>query len=151
MLKAISQSGLLEAAAFPIIAPCPELILDCNNHYDKVNKCIRRNNGEVLLSIERGIVMVAMGIPHQEPYEGWTIGKSYGIYSDKKQYYRTIIAQNWLLKYQKGGSRLPRPLTHEHLIPEIRDLVIMLSRIMGNSHSFYWEDWMYFFIQVALE
>lgn len=55
------------------------------------------------------------------------------------------------MKFQKGGSRLPRPLTSEHLIPMIRDLVILLSRVKGNSHSFYWEDWMYLFIQVTLD
>lgn len=140
MMRDVAQSRLLEAVAFPTAAPFPELVLECMNHYDKGNRCIRKNNGEVLLSIDKQTVMTNMGTPHREPYEDWTIGKSYGIFSEKKQYYRTMIARNWLLKFQKGGSRLPIPLTREHLIPVIRHLVILLSRVKGNSQSFYRED-----------
>lgn len=140
MTREVAQSGLLEAAAFPRTVSCVELVLECMHHYDKGNRCIRKNDGEVLLSIDRQTVMAAMGIPHREPYEDWTIGKSYGIFFEKKQYYRTMIAWNWLLRFQKGGSRLSRPLTREHLITAIRNLVILLRRVKGNSHSFHWED-----------
>lgn len=68
MMRDVAQSWLLEVTTFPTIAPCPELVLECMNHYDKGNRCIRQNNGEVLLSIDRQIVMAAMGIPHREPY-----------------------------------------------------------------------------------
>lgn len=27
---------------------------------------------------------------------------------------------------------------------------MILNRVKGNSHSFYWEDWIYFFVQVVL-
>lgn len=55
--------------------------------------------------------MEAMGIPHKEPYEDWTIVTSYSFLAEKKSTYKSVIARNWLLKIQKGGSRLPRPLT----------------------------------------
>lgn len=61
-----------------------------------------------------------------------------------------MIPRNWLLKIQKGGSRLPRSLTREHFIAEVRDIVILLNRLKWNAHAFYWEDWMNFYIQVML-
>lgn len=48
------------------------------------------------------------------------------------------------------GSWLPKPLTRENFIMEVWDIVILLNRIKGNSHAFYWEYWMYFYIQVLL-
>lgn len=63
-MRDIAQSSLLEVAAFPTAAPCLELVLEYMNHYDNINKHIRKNNGEVLFSIDRQTVIVAMGIPH---------------------------------------------------------------------------------------
>lgn len=131
------KSGLVEAATFPIVAPCLELVLECMNRYDAEHKCVRNVNGVVLLKINIEIVMVAMGIPQKEPYEDWTIGTSYSLVSEKKSTYKSVIARNWLLKIQKGGSRLPSPLTREHFIAEVWDIVILLNRLKGNAHAFY--------------
>lgn len=48
-------------------------------------------------------------------------------------------------------SRLPKPLMREHPIKEVRNIVIPLHREKGSQQAFFWEDWMYFFIQVLLE
>lgn len=150
MMEKIVRSGLIKAAAFPIVAPCPNLVIACMNKYDVDNRCIRTSSGELLVEISRETVMAAMGTPHKESYENWSIGTSYVFFFEKKSTYRSVIAINWLLKVQKGGSQLPKPLTREHFIAEVRDIVILLNRLKGNSHSFYWKDWMYFFIQVLL-
>lgn len=118
MMEKIVRSGLVEAAAFPVAAPCLELVLECMNRYDVEHRCIRDINSEVLLKIDKETVMAAMGIPHKEPYEDWTIGTSYS-FSKKKSTYKSVIAKNWLLKIQNGGSRLPRPLTRENFITEV--------------------------------
>ncbi|XP_057824589.1 uncharacterized protein LOC131036662 [Cryptomeria japonica] len=75
MMEKIVRSGLIEAAAFPIVAPWPKLVLECMNRYDAEHRCIRAINGEVLFKIDRETVMAAMGIPHKEPYEDGTIGR----------------------------------------------------------------------------
>lgn len=116
------------------------------NRYDASNRCIRANNGDMLVRIDKEIVMATIGIPHKEPYEDWSIGTSYAFFSEKKSVCWSVIARNWLLKIHKGGSRLPKPLTREHFITEVRDIVILLNRLKGNSHAFSWEDWMYFYI-----
>ena len=55
------------------------------------------------------------------------------------------------MKPIEGGSRLPKPLTIEHFIKEIADIILLLNRIKGNEHAFHWESWMYFFIQKIVE
>lgn len=140
MMDRIVQSGLIEATAFPIAAPCPELVYACMNKYDASHRCIRASNGEILVRIDRETIMATMGIPHKELYEDWSIGTSYSFFSKKKSIYWSVIARNWLLKMQKGGSRLPKPLTREHFITKVQDIVILLNRLKGNSHAFYWED-----------
>lgn len=137
IMEKIVRSGLVEAVAFPLIVPCPDLVVACMNRYDAENRCIRTNNGELLVGINRETVMVEMGIPHKESYEDWSIGTSYAFFSKQKSVYRSVIAINWLLKVQKGGSWLPKVLTREHFITEVQDIVILLNRLKGNSHSFY--------------
>lgn len=45
---------------------------------------------------------------------------------------------------------MPRPLTREHFIAEVRGIVILSNRLKGNARAFNWEDWMYFYIQFML-
>lgn len=137
LMEKIVKSGLVEAVAFPLAAPCPDLVLDCMNIYESENRCIRTSDGEMLVHINRETVMATMGIPHKEEYEDWTIGNSYTYFSEKNRKYRSVITRNWLLRVQKGGSRLPKPLTREHLIIEVWDIVVLLNRVKVNSHSFY--------------
>lgn len=97
MMDKIVRSGLVEAATFPVVGPCSELVLECMNRYDAKHRCIRDINGEVLLKIVRETVMAPMGIPHKVSYEDWTIGTSYSFY-EKKRTYKSVISRNWLLK-----------------------------------------------------
>jgi len=150
-MKKIVDSGLVEAAAFPQSILCPELVQECINRYDPQNRCVKNANGDVLFSVNRQTLMSVMKIPHKGAYSNLDITSSNGYFSEKKPTYKSVIARNWLLKFQKGGSRLPRPLTRDHLIQEVRDIVVLLNRLRGNQHAYYWEDWMYFFIQVVLQ
>lgn len=90
-----------------------------------------------VVKIDRETVMAAMGIPHKELYENWSIDTSYSFFSEKKSTYKSVIARNCLLKLQKGSSRLSKPLTREHFITEVRDIVVLLNRLKGNAHAFY--------------
>lgn len=110
MMEKIVRSGLVEAATFLLAAPCPDLVIACMNRYDVANRCIRTSSGEMLVDINMETVMVVMGILHKESYEDWSIGTSYAFFSEKKSKYRSVIVRNWLLKVEKGGSRLSKPL-----------------------------------------
>lgn len=147
----LANSGLLEATAFPAAIPYPELILECANHYDPISRCIRKVSGEVIVKIGRVSVYSAFRIPHKEPYEPWTFEEADRLYTQKKNSYDSKIAQSWLLKPAEGGSRLPKPLTIEHFMKKISDIVLLLNRVKGNEHAFHWESWMYFFIQKIVE
>lgn len=38
IMEKIVRSGLVEAAAFPLAAPCPYLVVACMNRYDAENR-----------------------------------------------------------------------------------------------------------------
>lgn len=77
MMEKIVKSGLIEVVSFPTTAPCPDLVIACINRYVVDNRCIRTSSGQFLVDIHRETVVVAMGIPHKEPYEDWSIGTLY--------------------------------------------------------------------------
>lgn len=151
MMQMIVDSGLIEGVSCLPTLQYPKLVLECINRYDAVEKCIRDANGGVLLNVNKETIMVVFKIPTQEAYENWTINTSYDNFSEKKPQYTSVIARNWLLKFQKSGSKLTLPLTQKHMIKEVRDIVILLHKVKRSQHAFFWEDWMYFFIQVILD
>lgn len=77
MKERIVRSGLIEPTAFPTIALCLELVIAFMNRYDVDSRCIRTGNGEFLVEINREMVIDAIGMPHKEAYENWSIGTSY--------------------------------------------------------------------------
>lgn len=80
MMGKIVKSRLIEAVAFPTTAPFPKLVMECMSRYDADNRCIRTSNGEVLVKIDKETVMAAMGIPHKDSYEDWSICTSYAFF-----------------------------------------------------------------------
>ena len=107
------------------------------NHYDHHTICIKKVTGEILVRIDRVIVSSCLRIPHKEPYELWTFEESGCLYEKKKKDYDSIVAHTWLLRLALGGSRLPKPLTIEHVIKEITNIVFLLNRVKGNEHAFH--------------
>lgn len=94
IMERIVRSGLVEAIAFLVAAPCPNLGIACMNRYDAENRCIRTSSCELLVDINRETVMAMMGILHKKPYEDWSIGTSYVFFSEKKSIYISVITRN---------------------------------------------------------
>lgn len=44
IMERIVRSGLVEAFAFPVATPCPDLVIACMNRYDAENRCIRTSS-----------------------------------------------------------------------------------------------------------
>ena len=65
----LASSGLLEAATFPTAIGCPELVVECANHYDPNSRCVKKIFEEVVVRINRASVCSTLKIPHKEPYK----------------------------------------------------------------------------------
>ena len=133
----MASSGLLEVATFSSAIGCPKLVVECENHYDPNSRCIKKISREVVVRINRVSVYSTLKIPHKEPYEPWTFKEAKCLYADRKKNYDSIVAQSWLLKPFEGGSRLPKPLTIEHFIRDIVEIVLLINRVKGNDHAFH--------------
>lgn len=70
---------------------------------------------------------------------------------EKADKHRNAIFRSWLIKPQRGGSRLPKSLNRDHVKPYIRDLIVLLHKVKGVVDSYLFMEWMYHFIQVILE
>lgn len=144
-------SGLLEAIGFPEVFPCLELVMECCNWYNKSERYINTRSGEVLVNINREVIMVMLRIPSVEVYGDWSIEKALANFDQNKREYRNNIARDWLLNPEKGGSYLPRPLRKDHLFREVRDITVMLNKVKGSPIDTNWEDWMHIFLRAILD
>lgn len=81
--------------------------------------------------------MSTLKIPHKEPYEPWTFIEAEWLFEKNNKDYNSVVAQSWLLKPETGESRLPKPLTIEHFIKKIVDIVFLLNKVKGNEHDFH--------------
>ena len=99
-------------------------------------KCVMKFLGGMVLKISKTSVFSALRIPQKEPYEPWTFEDTEHLYVKRKNNFDNKVAQSWLLKPAEGGSRLPKPLTIEHFIKEIVDIVLLLNRIKEMSMHF---------------
>ena len=93
-----------------------------------------------MVKINRASISSALRIPHKEPYESHTFEQVECLYGDRMKDYDSNVSQSWILKLVEGGYRLPKPLTIEHFIRDIVDIMLLLNRVKGNDHAFYWES-----------
>lgn len=59
----IENSGLVEATAFPLAVACLELVRECINRFDIRHQCIRKDDGQVLLTVNRETIVSVFRIP----------------------------------------------------------------------------------------
>lgn len=83
-MSIIVESGIVEATNFPLALVCLELVKECMNIYDPMNRYIREFNGEVLLPINRGKIISSLKIPIKEVYYEFSISKSLCTFSKKR-------------------------------------------------------------------
>lgn len=69
LMQKILDSGLIEAAPFPPVVSCPELVLECMSRYELVERCIRDVKGKSLLVISQQTIATVVRIPEKEQYE----------------------------------------------------------------------------------
>ena len=94
--------------------------------------------------------MGTLRIPLHEVYEDWNIISSYTQFSIDVNEFNNLIAKDCILKFERGGFCLLHPLTREHIISKIKDIITLLNKVKGNPHAFHWENQMYSFIQTIM-
>lgn len=104
-------SGLLEAVVFLSTMECPELIIECANHYDPHSRCTKKVSGEVLAIFNGVTIMSPLKIPQKETYKPYNFEEVGHLYRKYKKNYNSVVVQSWLLKKALGGSRFSKPLT----------------------------------------
>ena len=92
--QGLVNSELLEATVFPASILCPELIIECANHYDPGTRCIKKISGEVVVRINRTSLCSALRIPHKELYEPYMFKEADKLYANKNKSYDSIVAQS---------------------------------------------------------
>ena len=72
-------------------------------------------------------------------------------YQENPDKYRNMMAKKWTQTNYRGGSRLPKIVTKDHMKFHIHDLMVLLHQIKGSLDVLLFEDWMYRYVEIILE
>lgn len=140
------KSGIVAAAGFPLAIQCPDLILECAKHYNPERKTISTLDGRLLATLTLESIGEAFGIPSHHSMTYRTISGAQELYDAGPARCADIINKQWLLKPRPHVSKMPKTLTIFEFKQKYVDLIKMLSRVMGCSHTVNFETWMFFYI-----
>lgn len=107
-------------------------------------------DGELVLSISRETISSVFCLS-ESTFAAFSPTQSLVEHQENPDKYRNIMARKWTVTNYKGGSRLPKIISKDHMKPHIHDLIVLLHRVKGSSlDAFLFEDWMYRYIEIIL-
>lgn len=62
--------GLIEAATFPIVIQCPNLVIECIIHYDSHTCEVRTHDNRLVVKIQRTTFTSCLKLPKREKFLG---------------------------------------------------------------------------------
>lgn len=80
----LKESGLVEAAGFPMAVHTLELVKECIERYNPKTKQILFFDQSILISINKALMQSAFGIPVKEQYCDVDFGSSVSMFNEKK-------------------------------------------------------------------
>ena len=117
IIEKLRDSGLVEAAGFPVAVQAPELIYECINHYDLDTQQIILPDSTVLISINRQTVVNYFRIPEREEFSNLIVSGAMSELSTKKMVWRKEIMHSWFQKPWGAKSKVPKTLFSTNLKP----------------------------------
>ena len=112
----------------------PKLVPECVNCYDTKARCIRKNNGEVLIFVSWETIMSILKIL-EEFYLDFTPTLSFSKFNEFPKKHHSVIARYWKEKICKGGSHLPKSPNKDQIKQHVHDLVMFLHRVKGSLEA----------------
>lgn len=149
--KKIIESGIIKAAGFPPAVKCHELMIECAGHYDSHSRTIVAEDGTILAYLSEEAISEAFHLPEPRDMIYKSLEGARSIYEDDPDTYLNFINKNWLLKSRPRLNKIPNTSHKIDLKEEFRDLIIMLNRVIGAPQAFFFDKWMFFFIQVIVQ
>lgn len=144
-MEKLRESGLVEAATFPMAVQAPELIYECIAHYNPETKQIVLPNDNILLSIDRETIVNCLRIPEREEFSNLSFSIAVTEFSDRKMVWRKEILKNWFQKPRGARGKLPKSLFGVDLKLEIVDILVLLHRLRGEEDALNFME-SYFFL-----
>lgn len=149
--KRIIESGIIKGASFPPTVRCHELMIECAKQYDSHSRIIVAKDGIVLSYLSKGAISEAFHLPEQRDRIYKSLEGAKSTYEDDPDTCLNFINKNWLLKSQPRLNKVPNVPHKIDFQDEFRDLITMLNRVVGASQAFFFDKWMFFFIQVIIQ
>ena len=107
-------------------------------------------DGELVLSISRETISSFLCFL-ECIFVAFTPTQSLVEYQESPSKYRNILAKLWTQTNYRGGSRLPKIVTKDHMKPHIHDLMVLLHQVKGSTNVFLFEEWMYRYVEIILK
>lgn len=142
--------NLLMASTFLPAYPFPKLIQETIHMYNVSKGNILKKDGSVLLNLNTETISRLFHLEEQQFFD-LTHALSIARFSEKVSVYRNTKAKSWTESFHKGGSRLPKTLNKSQMTTQVQDIMVLLHRIFGSPDVSFFEEWMYFYIQIVLK
>ncbi|XP_057820202.2 uncharacterized protein LOC131033077 [Cryptomeria japonica] len=149
--KKIIESGIIKAAGFPFAVRCHELMIECARHYDSNSRAIVAKAGTILAHLSEGAISEVFHLPEQRDMIYKSLEGAKSIYKDDPDTCINFINKNWLLKSRSRLNKIPNMPHRIDFQEEFEDLITMLNQIVGASQAFFFDRWMFLFIQVIVQ
>lgn len=143
------DSGIIKAASFPPAIQCYELMIECAKHYDSHTRTIVAKDGRVLAYFSETTINEAFHLPEPRDMIYISIEGAKAVYEDDPKACLEIINKYWLLKSRPSKSKMPSRPHRVDFKDEFRDFITLLNRVVGAPQSFYFENWMFLFIETV--
>lgn len=126
----ISKSGIARAGGHPILAQCPDLVLECMKAYHPNTREFITSNNKVIVRLDPISITIAFRLPIKAQYANIDLrtAKEYCV-ANQTQCLNTV-ARSWLSQPRKGKSQLAKSIHRSSLKEDVANMVTLLSRII---------------------
>lgn len=129
-MKFLLNSHIHLVSTFPVLALELEFVLACASHFDSKSRTIKYDDGNIIIRLDAKTIDKIFKVPATPMYIDISMKISLDYYNQRRSDYIRHVNYKWIKTPRTCFSRWPK-LYHPDLIEEVRDMITLLSRIMG--------------------
>lgn len=129
------ESGIVQAASFPLVIQGKELIVECSKHYNANTRQIVAQDGKVSAFLSKAAISEAFNIPDHKDMVYKNKEGAQANFDDGLDKCLGIINKYWISKARSHPSKMPNKLYIINFKEKYSDLITLLNQIMGSLQA----------------
>lgn len=140
------ESGIAQAAGFPLAVQNYELVVEATKHYQPETRLVVLK-GMVMADFTPEAIGEAFDIPLPDNPTIVTMDEAQIAYDKNPTLCKTLINEEWFKERRPLSTRIGKKTHISDFHNEYGDMVTLLSCVMGLLQSNLFEEWMFYFIE----